>query len=162
MIFRKALAAEAPLILALYRSATEKGKGDGSSNWDDEYPSAGMLQEDLLKGRLFVLEEEGQIVAAITMEDGEEAETGALPWTMARSCLLMRLCVSPLRQGQGLGERMMRLISEEAKVRGFEASRHLAATENLAANRLYKRMGYSRLGTCTLFGTEFVAYERIL
>ncbi len=160
--FRKASKDEEAAIMSLYRKAAEKGKADGSSTWDDEYPNMEILAEDLRLERLYVLEEEGKLIAAITIEEGEDPEIESLPWTNRKSCFLVRLCVAPERQARGVGEKMMRSISERARNAGFESTHHLAATENVAANRLYVRMGYDNLGSVHLYDRDFTIYEMIL
>ncbi len=160
--FRKASAEDADDILALYKSVAAKGRADGTSDWDDEYPNGEILDEDLAGGSLFVLAENGEIIAAVSILEEELEELRNLPWTNARACFLARLCVSPLYQGKGLGEWMMRRIGDYARDRGFAATRHIAAVVNIAANRLYARMGYRNLGPIYAFGTDFLAYEMLL
>jgi GNAT superfamily N-acetyltransferase len=159
---RKASKDEEAAIMSLYRKAAEKGRADGSSTWDDEYPNSEILAEDLRLERLYVLEEEGRLVSAITIEEGEDPEIERLPWTNRKSCFLVRLCVSPERQSRGVGEKMMRAVSECARKAGFESTHHLAATENVAANRLYGKMGYCNLGSVHLYGRDYAIYEMIL
>jgi ribosomal protein S18 acetylase RimI-like enzyme len=57
---------------------------------------------------------------------------------------------------------MMRNIREYAKEKGFEATHHLAAKVNEAANRLYERMGYRKVGLIHVYDTDFNAYEKLL
>lgn len=161
-LFRKAAKNEAETILSLYRLATEKGRIDGTSDWDDEYPNKEILEEDLLKECLFVLEDEGDILAAITIMEEENMDIQSLNWTKAISCFLVRLCVSPGHQGKGIGEKMMHYASEYAKGKGFEATHHLAAKVNKTANNLYARMGYHIVGVILLYETDFIAYEMLL
>ena len=160
--FRLARIAEADAILALYREAAAFGKDNGSSVWDDEYPNREILDDDLAHGRLFVLEDGGAIMAAISMLEDDDIEHDDLAWTDARYCVPVRLCVSPKLQGQGLGERMMRLLAAHAKAEGYLATRHMAAVGNLAALRLYERMGYRRMGPVAIYGGQYYAYEYLL
>lgn len=160
--FRKALLNEENTILSLYHAVAEKGKKDGTSDWDEEYPNQEILRDDLEKERLFVLVEEERILATISIVEDEEPEMQSLEWAKVRSCVLLRLCVSPNYQGKGIGETMMRNISDYAKSKGFKATHHLAAKVNIAANRLYKRMGHRNLGMIHLYDTDFIAYEMLL
>ena len=161
-IFRKALLADENYILSIYKAVKEKGKVDGTSDWNEDYPNKEILKEDLKKEQAYVLISNEDVIAAITMIEEDEPGIQTMPWTKARACFLARLCVSPEYQGRGIGEKMMKYISECAKEKGFEATHHLAAKVNEAANRLYVRMGYRNLGPIHLYETDFNAYEMLL
>lgn len=160
--FRLGRPEEADGIFAMYRAAAVRGRENGSSAWDDDYPDLRTLQEDLAQGRLLVLEEGGAILACVSLLESEEPETEGLSWTPARACFPARLCVDPDRQGEGLGERVMRHLADHARAEGLGSIRLLAAVANPAANRLYERLGYRRTGLITLYGLEFSGYERLV
>jgi ribosomal protein S18 acetylase RimI-like enzyme len=161
-IFRKAVLTDENDIPSLYKAVKEKGKIDGTSDWDEDYPNQEILREDLKNELAYVLTSASKIIAAITMIEEDEPDIQSLSWVKAKACFLVRLCVSPEYQGKGIGEKMMRYISEYAKEKGFEATHHLAAKVNEAANRLYKRMGYRSLGLIHVYDTDFNAYEMLL
>jgi len=161
-IFRKAVSTDENDILSIYKAVKEKGKIDGTSDWDEDYPNQYILEEDLKKEQAYVLISNDKVIAAITMIEEDEPSIQSLSWVKAKACFLVRLCVSPEYQGKGIGEKMMRYISEYAKERKFEATHHLAAKVNEAANRLYIRMGYRNLGLIHVYETDFNAYEMIL
>ena len=161
-LFRMASENEEDIIYTLYDAVKEKGKNDGTSDWDEDYPNREILKDDLKNKSLFVLEDNKKIIAAVSMVDEESPELQTLDWAKEKSCFLVRLCVAPEYQGKGLGEKMMHCISNTARGRGFKATHHLAAEVNKAANRLYKRMRYRNLGRIHVYGTDFIAYEMIL
>jgi len=161
-IFRKAVLEDENTIFTLYQAVKVKGKIDGTSDWDEDYPNKDILRDDLENKRVFVLIEEAEIIAAISIFEEDEPDIQSLDWAKVKACFLVRLCVSPKYQGKGIGEKMMRNISDYAKSKGFKATHHLAAKVNKAANRLYKRMGYRDLGLIHLYDTDFVAYEMLL
>ncbi|HET7838378.1 MAG TPA: GNAT family N-acetyltransferase [Rectinemataceae bacterium] len=156
---RLAGAGDAEAIHALYEAAKEWGRQGGSSDWDESYPNREILMEDLEQGRIYVHEEGARIVAAISLLKDWRIDIAPHAWEEEDACSLARLCVHPELQGRGLGESMMRMISERAKAMGFKATHHLASKSNPAANRLYERMGYLRKGELALYDTDFIAYE---
>ena len=160
--FRKATPDDEKTISALYEAVKTKGREDGTSDWDDDYPNEAILREDLENGRLFVMSERDETIAAISIFEDDEPDVQSLDWAHVKACFLVRLCVSPKHQGRGFGEIMMRETSAYAKSRGFEATHHLAAVSNVAANRLYRRMGYRDLGMIHLYDTDFIAYEMLV
>ena len=157
--FRLAAMDEADEVLSLYRTAGALGRENGSSVWDDDYPNREVLMDDLAGGRLFVFEDDGLLLACVSLLEAEDIEAENLPWTPARACVPSRLCVAPGRQGEGLGEHVMRLLAARAGIAGCTSMRLLAARANLAANRLYERMGYRRVGFVRLYEIDFFAYE---
>jgi len=161
-IFRLALETEEDLINTMYNAVKIKGSIDGTSDWDDDYPNREILKDDLIKRCVYVLEQNGTIIAAISIVDEKIDELESLDWKEVKSCFLVRLCVAPEYQGKAIGEKMMRYVNAHAKGSGYGATHHLAARENKAAIRLYERMGYRNLGDIHVFGKEFVAYEMTL
>lgn len=157
--FRLGTMDEADELFAMYRAAAVLGQSNGSSVWDEDYPDRETLLEDLAAGRLLVLEEGGSILASIALLEGEESDGAGLPWTQARPCFPARLCVAPERQGGGIGEHVMRLLAARAGAEGYGAIRLMAAVGNQAANRLYARMHYRRVGLVHMYDTDFFAYE---
>jgi len=161
-VFRRALIEEEDPIFSLYAEVKEKGRKDGTSDWDEDYPNLEILHEDLVNDRVFVLVIDNKIISSISIYENEIDEVQVLDWTNVKACFLVRLCVSPKYQGKKIGEIMMKNISEYARKKGFKATQHLAAEVNIAANRLYKRMGYRNVGKINLYETEFNAYEMLL
>ncbi len=161
-IFRLALEKEEDINNDMYTAVKAKGTIDGTSDWDDDYPNREILKDDLLKRCVYVLERSGTITAAISIVDEKIDELESLDWKEVKSCFLVRLCVGPEYQGQGIGEKMMHHVNDHARRSGYGATHHLAAKENKAAIRLYERMGYRNLGAIHVFGKDFVAYEMAL
>ncbi len=160
--FRLASIEDINYINSMFDAAKAKGKIDDTSDWDEDYPNKEIISEDIKNKGLYVLEDQDKIIASISIVEDEPEEIKDLGWERVRSCFLVRLCVAPEYQGEGIGEKMMKSISIVAKEKGYKATHHLAAEVNKAANRLYKRMGYKDLGVVHAYDTDFVAYEKLL
>lgn len=162
LTFSQARLEDADAIFALYQRAMLAGRQNGSSNWDEDYPTREFLAEDLALERLFVLHDGETLVAAVSLLETDDLDAEPLDWRDVRSCVPVRLCVAPEQQGRHLGELVMRHLIDYAKEQGYESMRLLAAITNPAANRLYMRMGFACLGTVAMYGEEFKAYEKLL
>jgi ribosomal protein S18 acetylase RimI-like enzyme len=140
--FRPATFHEAPLIVELVNSAY---RGDsGRKGWTTE--------ADLLDGQRTDMEE---VLEAISAADsmillgeslGEILASAHLEKTGADAYLGM-LAVNPLRQGQGLGKRLMNAAERLAAERWGAAAMRMsviALREDLIA--FYERRGYARTG----------------
>ena len=160
--FRLASIEDINYLNSMFDAVKAKGKIDGTSDWDEDYPNREIIVEDITNKGLYVLEDQDKIIASISLVEDEPEEIKDLGWERVRSCFLVRLCVAPEYQGKGIGEQMMKSISIVAREKGYKATHHLAANVNKAANRLYKRMGYRNLGLIHAYGTDFIAYEKIL
>ena len=146
-------------ILALYKVQL----GREYCPWDEEYPSNATIDGDLARQALFVLKEDGRILAAISLEEDEDVD--ALPcWdkTLAPSGELARLAVLPQAQSRGLARVMLRFGMEELRRRGFRGVHFLVNKYNVKAIRSYAVFGFRTVGECHMYEEDFLCYEKEL
>jgi putative acetyltransferase len=86
--------------------------------------------------RFFVVEDERARVCACVAVDFPEAGTAELH----------RLYVRPDQRGRGLGERLVRLVEDEARGEGARRMVFWSDTRFTTAHRLYTRLGYRPTG----------------
>lgn len=159
--FRKAQRDQADAIFSLYREAMVEGRKHGTTDWSEEYPTREWLDEDLELQRVFVLEAGTTIIASVVLLETDDLDNEPLGWQILKSCVPVRLCVSPKYQGQRIGEQMMNCLIGYAKQQGYQSMRLIAVVDNVIANRLYRRMGFTFLGVVQLYGKSFNAYELV-
>ena len=160
--FERARPEDAEAIARLFEEAKRVGRQNGTTDWDESYPTREDVDEDIARGDLWALTEDGRLIATISLLE-EDFENGLdAGWTDANSCVLARLCVDPGLQGRGVGAEMMRLVTREAARLGFGATRHLASVDNPAALRLYRKLGYRELRQVRFFGSDFIAFELLI
>lgn len=150
---------DAAEILNLYHSVLDTP----GSRWDMDYPAPENVEDDLARNALFCLKEGGEIIAAISIDRDEAVE--ALPfWNPALqpAMELSRLCVRTDRQGRGLASRMIEAMMDYGKDRGMKAVRYLVSKDNPIAQKAYRRLDFRRAGECSLYGEEFLCYEKEL
>ena len=91
-------------ILALYRAQI----GREFCPWTEHYPSDEEITFDLSRDALFVMREEGRIIAAVSLE--EDPQVDALPcWTpeLQPGGEIARVAVHPDFQNQGIARQMV-------------------------------------------------------
>lgn len=144
---RRAVSAEAPSIRALveraYAGYVER-IGRRPAPMDHDY------EERIAKGRVFVLEDGGQLVGIIVLEQGDD------------HLLVENVAVDPARQGEGIGRALLAFAEETARSAGLSVLRlytNAAMTENLA---LYPRLGYEEVDRRTDNGFERVFFVKRL
>lgn len=159
--FSKARPDQADAIFSLYREVVVEGERNGTSHWSEAYPTRAFLDEDIESQRIFILKDGNTIIAAVSLLQTDDLDDEPLGWKDVKSCVPVRLCVSPQYQGQHIGEHVMNCLIDYVKSQGYQSMRLLAAMNSIAANRLYTRMGFVRLGVVELYESSFNAYELV-
>lgn len=157
MEFRKANQNDLCSILQLYHRVV----GSPYCVWDENYPTWRDIQEDYENYNLFVMDDNGQIVGAISIVLQNELDELDF-WHERHALEIARVVVSPDRQGQGIAEKMVMNIEAEIKSRNYSAIHLLAAKVNLPAQAVYRKCGYHYTGECFLFGHDYYGFEKLL
>ena len=159
LTFQPATPAELATAVAIARAASVSPY----SHWDADYPNQEILAEDIARGELYLLREDGVPRAMISiLDEALECNLVSFPWPekRERTCMLARLGIVPEAQGRGLAAETMRLAADAARARGFTAARLLASEDNPVTNHIYQKLGYHPCGHARLWDEEdFVGYE---
>ena len=136
----------------------------GIDQWDDEYPSAERLSEDIKCKELYILSIGSEIVSFVVINNYQDPEYLDVEWkyTEGKVATIHRLCVCPERQGSGLGRKTMLLSEKEALRKGAEIIRLDTFFGNHSAIRLYEGLGYEKCGEVTFKKGKFFCYEKKL
>lgn len=167
MHFRHAAARDADTVLALYRSVL----GTPFCVWNEYYPEAFDIRNDLAHDDLFVLTEEnpagdstpGEVIGAVSIVPENET-AGLAPWTGGEeeSAELARVVIRPDRQGRGLSSLLVTHIGEELRARGIRYARLLVEVGHVPAYRTYMSCGFRVVGECDAYGHHYYACEKKL
>lgn len=146
-------------ILSLYKAQL----GQDFCPWDEDYPSDETIDFDLSRDALFLLKMEGQIKAAVSLDEDEEVN-GLSCWDekLAPEGELARIAVLPSVQNKGFGRIMLQFGMDELKRRGFKGIHLLVNKYNTKAIRCYAVFGFRVVGECRMFEQDFLCYEREL
>ena len=135
------------------------------------YPSDDFLSDSIRKSELYVLDSENGYSACVIVNSScNEGYNGCL-WKVncASNEILVphALAVSPNVQGKGIGKLVVQDIIEMAKASGKKSVRLDVLGGNIAAERLYTKMGFEYIQSKTMFyedtgWTEYVVYELVL
>ena len=147
-------------IYALCRLAADK---TDTSDWDDEYPSREILEDDISRGSLYKVVHDGKIISIMLAESWSDYHEGPddTAWDpeIKNPCALARFCVSPLLQGHGLGRKVMSASLGLARSLGYDGVFFWASEANPLALHLYDSMGFHRAGRAKEYGCDFICYE---
>ncbi|MBQ8961774.1 MAG: GNAT family N-acetyltransferase [Ruminococcus sp.] len=155
---RKAKTSEAEAILRLYRCAA---KAEGCT-WDEGYPNAQTVAEDLAAESLYVLDMEGKPAGCVSVVPENELD-GLDCWQVTESCCeIARVAIDRQLQGRGLSKELLRLLFAELSRQGLRSVHILVAEQNLIARRTYASLGFEFYGNYFMFGHDFIAAEKLL
>ena len=158
MVFRKAGKSEAKTVLALYRAVT----GTPFCTWDESYPGEEEIRNDLACGTLYVLEENGGLIGAVSIVPENELD-GLDCWQVSENAReFARVVLRPDCQGKGLSVSLVEGILQELRNRQAAAVHIAVAEGNVPARRLYRKAGFDIRGEADLYGHHFILCEKIL
>ena len=126
------------------------------------YPTRKTAEEALACGELFVLEEEGGILAAMRINQEQVPEYANVSWSFEaepEEILVMHtLVVDPAEKGRGLGGRMIGFYEDSARRQGCSCLRIDTNEKNVTARAMYRHLGYREAGItpCVFNGIEGV------
>ena len=158
MVFRKAEQWESEVIMNLYRAVI----GSPFCTWDESYPGEEEIKEDLSAGTLDVLEENQELIGAVSIVP--ENELNDLDcWTVKENAReFARVVIRPDHQRKGLSVQLIEGIIKELQKQNAAAIHIAAAKENIPAQKLYQRMGFTFCGEAELYGHNFYMCEKAL
>ncbi len=132
--------------------------------WTKDYPTRGMLVNDIHQQKLYVAYFMDEIVAAIVLNQQIPQELSIIAWKVAdeRSILVERLAVHPDFFGKGIGEKMMVFAEKKVVENKQQAIRLQVYKSNKRAKAFYQKIGYYCLGGMYYQGwkSPFYCFEK--
>ena len=121
------------------------------SNWVmDVYPTLSTAEEGFKNGTLYVLEENGRLVASVILNGIQPKVYGNIHWKYPckpKDVLVVHtLCVPPSEAGKGYGKQLIGFAFEKAAEMGIKAVRLDTFAQNEPAAALYQSMGFRYSG----------------
>jgi ribosomal protein S18 acetylase RimI-like enzyme len=101
---------------------------------------------EALTARLRALMKSGETAVALADDDLGVAVLRFRPnlWSAALECYLAELYVVPPRRGQGLGRALLTHVLELARERGADRIELGTSEDDVAARKLYTKLGFTR------------------
>lgn len=163
-MIRKAVSSDVNAVVEIYEKIhTEEEAGRTTTGWKRGiYPTRQTALDAFAQGSLYVLEEDGAVLAAARLDQNQLPAYADVDWVYAASdedvLVLHTLVVEPSVKGKGRGREFMRFYEDAAKALGCKCLRIDTNERNLRARRLYHLLGYRESGIipCTFNGLEGV------
>ena len=149
MMLTKAVPADLPAVCDFYQRVIASMLAGGLDMWHwGEYPNEAVLTEDVRQGWLYMVREEGRILACVAVNQEAEEDYAGLPWREEGQVgLFHRLSVAPESQGKHLAEGVMEGVKDILRAQGCTVLRGDVYGGNPKAMRLYQRIGMNFIGT---------------
>lgn len=148
-MIRKATMADADRISEIYEAIhTEEEAGRAVIGWiRGVYPTKATAEAAIAAGDMFVLEDNGRIVASARINREQVAEYADAEWSddapADQVMVLHTLVVDPAQQGRGFGPKFVAYYEKYALENGCPYLRMDTNVKNRTARALYAKLGYS-------------------
>ena len=152
MTIRQALASDLDAVAKVYDAIhTAEEAGLAEIGWvRGVYPTRATAEAALAAGSLYVLEDEGALLAAAKIDHEQVEHYARIPWMIpaedSEVLVLHTLVVDPAAGRRGYGRAFVAFYEREARRRGCRALRLDTNAKNTAARRLYASLGYREAG----------------
>ncbi len=161
-------------VARIYEHILDKEEqGEGTTGWiRGVYPTEQTARDALETGELFVLLEDGIVVAAAKINKIQVPEYANASWEFPGApeeqiMVLHTLVVDPALAGKGYGSRFVRFYEQYAAENDCPYLRMDTNARNQAARRLYRHLGYREAGIVPcefngIPGVQLVCLEKTL
>ena len=173
MMIRKAIPADISDVAAIYEKIhTDEEAGRTTIGWlRGVYPTQATAEAALVRGDLFVLEDDGRLGGAAIINqsqcDGYETANWEYPAQDSDVMVLHTLVIDPSVAHRGFGRAFVSFYEQYASEQGCKYLRMDTNVKNARARAMYEKLGYREIGIIpTTFngitGVNLVLLEKAL
>ena len=170
-MIRKATPADVPAIASIYEAIHDlEEAGRLTIGWQrGVYPTAATALSAVEAGDMFVLEENGRVVASARINRDQMPAYARVDWRFPAPdeavMVLHTLTVDPALARRGLARRFLAFYEDCARAHGCTALRIDTNAKNAVARAMYARMGYVESGIIPcefngIAGVDLVCMEK--
>ncbi len=146
-MIQKAKLSDVETLHSLTRECAQYLIKQGIFQWNENYPSKEVLQNDIEQEQIWKLVVENEIAGIIVLTEIEDVEYKNVKWLTTNQCNLYvhRLAVHPKFQKKGYAQKLMNFAEEFAQQNGYTSIRLDTFSQNIRNQRFYERRGYEKL-----------------
>ncbi len=146
-MIRKAELGDIDIITEIIKLCSQDMIANGIFQWNDGYPNANILADDIKKDDLFVVEENQMVVGCIVISKEKDAVYKKVEWLSPDSVhfYIHRLAIHPKNQGKGYAQKLMAFAEKKAINEGIASIRLDTFSQNQRNQRFYEQRGYKKL-----------------
>jgi ribosomal protein S18 acetylase RimI-like enzyme len=135
-------------IFDIISNCTKHMESQGVYQWNEFYPNADAIGNDIESEYGFVFKDHGKCIAYVAINEEQSPEYSQIKWVSdGRKVLVIhRLSVHPEAQGKGIAKQMLHFIEDVATKNNYSCIRLDAYSGNETALKLYENFGYQKAG----------------
>ena len=162
MEIRLAFPNEVDAVMKVIEDARKTLAKSGSDQWQNGYPNADIIIDDIISGQAYVALEEGELLAYAAVTKSPEKAYEAIyegDWQDGDSEYLVfhRIAVAADVQGQGIAQTFLEGLIEGFDYLDFRSDTH---AENKAMQHIFEKLGFKKVGKVPVAG-ERLAYQKL-
>lgn len=162
MEIRLAFPNEVNQIMQVIEAAKKCLAEAGSTQWQNGYPDADTIIEDIISGQAYVAREEGELLAYVAVTKSPEKAYEAIydgNWegNEAEYLVFHRIAVASDVQDQGVAQTFLEGLIEGFDYLDFRSDTH---AENKIMQHIFEKLGFQQVGKVPVDG-ERLAYQKI-
>lgn len=172
-MFKRAESRDIERIENFYRYVSDNTENmEKYGKWSyGKHPTDDMIEGYINNGNMYFAEENGVIIAAAAVTFFQNEDYHPVKWNAVAKddevAVIHILCISPDKQGCGLGKKIVGEIIDSAKKQRMKAVRLDALSCNTPAHRLYENSGFTKCGIQNWYADntgyfDFYLYELVL
>ena len=166
MIIRKANKTDLDNIMLMYKSCVKGMIANDIDQWDETYPNAGVIMEDLIAQTYFVAIKNNVIIGGINIDLDQDKTYLDINWEDTSNSFLVvhRLAVKEEFWKKKIGKDLMLFTEKLVTEKGLKSIRLDTYSGNPKAMEFYRRLGYRELGSINLKPNknEYYCFEKII
>ena len=166
MIIRKANKTDLDNIMLMYKSCVKGMIANDIDQWDETYPNAGVIMEDLIAQTYFVAIKNNVIIGGVNIDKDQDKTYLDINWEDTSNSFLVvhRLAVKEEFWKKKIGKKLMIFAENMVIEKGLKSIRLDTYSGNPKAMEFYRRLGYRELGSINLKPNknEYYCFEKII
>lgn len=167
MKFRKSVKTDIDGIMNIIKQAQAYLKGLGINQWQNNYPNAEIINNDIDNNNSYVLLKDDKIVATAAISfDGEKTYDSIYggQWISNNEyAVIHRIAVDNNYKGSGLAPQIIKNAEQLCLSKGVYSIKVDTHEENLSMQKMLKKNGFQYCGIIYLKdGSKRIAFEKIL
>ena len=162
MEIRLAFPNEVNAVMKVIEDAKKTLAQSGSDQWQNGYPNADIIIDDIISGQAYVALEEGELLAyaAVTKSPEKAYEViydGNWEGKEAEYLVFHRIAVASDVQGQGVAQTFLEGLIEGFDYLDFRSDTH---AQNKVMQHIFEKLGFKQVGKVPVDG-ERLAYQKV-
>lgn len=160
MILKQAETQDLDAIMEMYASCVKGMLALGIDQWDENYPSRKIIEQDLKDACYYIGILDNEIVAGMRVDNIQDPSYLSINWADKSNNFMVvhRLGSKTKVWNKGVGKQMMDFAENLAKEKGCSSFRLDTYSHNPKAMEFYKKQGYTQLGPINLKPNKDIYY----